>query len=445
MLKNIQSLTRISLKRISLNDLPENSGVYLFRNADGEIIYVGKAINLKKRVKSYFVNSPLPKTAKMLTEVRSLSFVLVNSDLESLLLEAFLIKSLQPRYNTIAKDDKHPLYIKITKEIYPRVLTARKVDGKEPALAFFGPFPSSHKVREVLRMLRKIFPYSDHKLGKRPCLYSEIGLCNPCPNLIKKTGGSEIKKLLRRKYLSNIKFIKQILSANFNKVVEDLYSGMVKLSSERKFEEAAILRDQIEKLSYITQTITPVFDYVKNPNLIEDIRGEELFSLRKILSNFIEVPKRLIRIECFDVAHLAGSFPTASMVTFINGEPEKVLYRHFRIHQIKRSDDIASLFEVAKRRIKHLEDWGVPDLIVIDGGKGQVMAFKKFFCQYKIPVVGLAKKFETLVFPKTKEVGFREFKVPKSPAKNLLQRIRNEAHRFARRYHHSILRKSLFS
>lgn len=445
MLKNIQSLTRISLKRISLNDLPENSGVYLFRNADGEIIYVGKAINLKNRVKSYFVNSPLPKTAKMLTEVRSLSFVLVNSDLESLLLEAFLIKSLQPKYNTIAKDDKHPLYIKITKEIYPRVLTARKVDEKELALAFFGPFPSSYKVRGVLRMLRKIFPYSDHKLGERPCLYNEIGLCNPCPNLIKKTEEAEIKKLLREKYLSNIKFIKQILSANFNKVVEDLYSGMVKFSSERKFEEASVLRDQIEKLSYITQTITPVSDYVKNPNLIEDIRSEELFSLRKILSNFIEVPKRLIRIECFDVAHLAGSFPTASMVTFINGEPEKVLYRHFRIHQIKRSDDIASLSEVAKRRIKHLEDWGIPDLIIVDGGKGQVMAFKKFFSQYKIPVVGLAKEFETLVFPKTKEIGFRKFKVPKSPAKNLLQRIRNEAHRFARRYHHNILRKSLIS
>ncbi len=444
MLKSIQSLLKINLTGIKTNDLPENSGVYLFRNADDKIIYVGKAINLKNRVKSYFVNSPLPKTAKMLIDARSLSFVLVNSDLESLLLEAFLIRSLQPKYNSVAKDDKHPLYIKITQEQYPRVITARKIENEDSS-AFFGPFPSSNKVREVLRMLRRIFPYSDHKLGKRPCLYNEIGLCNPCPNLIENIKKVKIKAALKRKYHLNIKFIKQILFANFDKVSESLHRNMTKLSSEKKFEEAAVLRDQIEKLSYVTQTITPLSDYLKNPNLIEDIREEELKSLKQILDKFIEAPSRLERVECFDVAHLAGSFPTASMVTFINGDPEKALYRHFRIHQIKRSDDIASLSEVAKRRIKHLKDWGIPDLIIVDGGKGQTAAFNGLFREHKIPVVGLAKEFETLVFPKNDGVGFREFKVPKSPAKNLLQRIRNEAHRFARRYHHNLLKKSLFS
>ena len=147
------------------------------------------------------------------------------------------------------------------------------------------------------------------------------------------------------------------------------------------------------------------------------------------------------RIECYDVAHLQGSEPTASMVTFVDGEPEKNLYRQFKIRQKKGNDDVASLKEVAQRRLKHLSDWGVPDLIIVDGGKGQVGVFHEIFQEHNIPVVGLAKRFESVVIPREDEFIVR--KVPKGNALNLVKRLRDEAHRFARRYHHKLLTKML--
>jgi len=432
----------------NVKSLPESPGVYIYKNKFGKPVYIGKSINLKKRVLSYFAKYITGKTVSMLKETENFAIIVVSSELEALLLEAHLVRKFKPNYNFSLKDDKHPLYIRITKEKYPRVLTARKIDEEKSNLAFFGPFPSSKNIKSVLKMIRKIFPYSDHKLGKRGCLYSQIGLCQPCPNEIEKLKDEKHKQDFISDYKNNISNIRKLLSGKIKPLRNNLEKEMHNLSSQQNFENAAKILRQIEKLDYITQPITPVSYFLENPNLIEDIRAEELNELARILANYINVPKTLRRIECFDVAHLSGSYPTASMVTFDNGEPDKALYRHFRIRQKKGQSDADSMSEVAKRRTKYLSTWGVPDLIIVDGGKAQVSVFRKVFAKYKIPLIGLSKREEKLVIPiKRSDLsthGFIEKKVPEGAAKNLVQRIRNEAHRFARRYHYNLLKRQLF-
>lgn len=443
---------RLTKKRFSKKGagrVSESAGVYIFWAKDFKPVYIGKANNLKRRVSSYFSANLSKKTSQMLKEAVYLSTVKVNSELEALLLEARLVKKMQPKYNLSLKDDKHPLYIRITKEEYPQVLTARKKDEKGKNLAFLGPFPLSDNVRSVLKMLRRIFPYAQHKLGKRGCIYSQMGLCNPCPNEIAGIVSEKEKGSQRAIYRQNIAYIKAVLSGKFTFVRKSLERMMRQYAKKEDFEMAAIVRNQIQKLDYITQPITPIGQFLENPNLLEDLRNEEIRQLRRLISKYLKVPKSLTRIECFDVAHLAGSNPTASMVTLVNGEPDKSLYRRFRIRQEKGRSDTDSLNEVAKRRAKYLSSWGIPDLIIVDGGKAQVSVFRKVFAEHKIPVVGLAKRYETLVIPVERldltTHGFIERKVAKGPTRNLVQRIRDEAHRFARRYHHKLLKKELLS
>ena len=366
------------------------------------------------------------KTSRMVAEADSLSFIRVNSELESLLLEAKLIRTHMPHYNVISKDDKHPLYIRITREKLPRVITARKISASEPNLAFFGPFPSSNNVRSVLRMIRKIFPYADHKPGERPCLYSHIGLCNPCPSEIK---DNSQKKL----YLKNIRRVRTVLSGKFAGLKNDLTREMDAFSKDQKYEEAGETLDRIKKLDYITQPQIPSEFFMQNPNLYEDLRQKELISLSLILKPHLPNLTSVQRIECFDIAHLAGSHPTASMVTFIDGEPDKNFYRHFKIRKAKGGDDYDAMREVAGRRIKNFDSWGKPDLVIVDGGKGQIKAFET-----DIPTVGIAKNPDRLI------IGNAKIKL-KGETLNLIARIRNEAHRFARRYHHKLVSRELTS
>lgn len=442
----VPKLEKIKLKPKIYRQLPENPGVYLyFKN--NYPIYVGKAINLKKRVASYFRLTLETKTAKMISEAEEISFIKVSNELEALLLEAKLIKQYQPKYNVISKDDKHPLYIILTKEKYPRILTVRKTDlNIIPNKSVWGPFPSSVNVKSVLKMVRRIFPFSDHKIGKRPCIYSQIGLCSPCPNMIELVKNKEDRDKLRGIYLKHIRNLRSLLDGNTGIVRKRLENEMKDLSGKQLFEEAKIVRDQMQKLDYIVAPHSQINLYLENPNLFEDVRRNELIDLKKILKSYsISIPK-LTRIECFDVAHLQGASASASMVTFRDGSPDKIYYRHFRIYQKSSQDDYASMREVAERRKKHIKDWGRPDLIIVDGGKGQMSVFFREFENLNIPVVGLAKKFETLVIP-VRSLGtteIKEFRLPKGPALNLVQRIRDEAHRFAQAYHHKLFEKSLF-
>lgn len=444
---SLTSLKRIKKSRQSLKELPEEAGVYVFWNRR-EPVYIGKAKNLKSRLSSYFNLRLLPKTRSMVAEADSFSFILVNSELESLLLESYLIRKFLPRFNSASRDDKHPLYIRITKEKYPRIMTARKTDLKSSKDTFFGPFPSSTNVRFVLKMLRRIFPFSDHKIAKRPCIESHIGLCNPCPSVIEKMQDEVEKQKLIKIYKQNIRKVKNILKRRISRVIQNLEKQMLKASRTQNYETALELRQKIEKLNYITQPIIPKEMFLTNPDFFEDSRKKEVDELQRLLSPFISIKaQNQVRIECFDVAHLGGTSPTASMVTFFDGVADKTFYRHFKIYQKKPKDDLSSLKEVIKRRLKHLNDWGVPDLIIVDGGKTQAKVFFEELEKSRVPVVGLAKRFETLIIPvrSDSKLIFKELRVPEGPVLNLVQRIRNEAHRFARRLHHKQIKNSLFS
>lgn len=362
-----------------------------------------------------------------------IEYIKVSTELEALLLEAKLINKYKPKYNSVLKDDKHPLYIVITNEKFPRVITCRKLHALSYRDAF-GPFPNSTTVKQVLRMLRRIFPYSDHKIGKRACLYSHIGLCNPCPNEILQITNDKLQISNKRLYLRNIKNLKSILNGKVSKVKIDLEKQMHGLSNNEKFEEAAEIREKLKKLVYITQSIIPTEAYIENPNLSEEIRDSELRELKEILKSYIINLKSLRRIECYDIAHLTGSNPTASMVVFINGEADKSEYRHFKIRQVKSQSDYDSMREIARRRLK--QSWNKPDLIIVDGGVGQVRQFYKIITN--IPVVGIAKNPDRLIIDKDK------IRLT-GPALNLVQRIRDEAHRFARRLHHKNIKKKFLA
>ncbi len=432
------------LLKVDLQELPETPGVYLFKDVKNRVIYIGKAKNLKSRVTSYFGTNLATKTLAMVTDARDLSFIKVNTEFEALLLEARLVREKQPKYNIQLKDDKSHLYIAITADKYPRVIALRKTDMGEFRLkTVFGPFIEGQSVREVLRWLRKIIPYSSHFPSKRVCIYKQIGLCDPCPSEIENEKSQKRKIYLKRKYLANIRKIKKLLSGGLNSVKNDLVKEMNEYSKKEMFEEAQKTAEQIRALEYITTPQSAPDLYLKDPNLIEDIREKEMVQLKKLLSNYFNI-KKLNRIECFDVAHLAGSNPTASMVTFINGDADKSYYRHFKVYLKKKGSDTDSMRSILERRIKHFDPpgggWGKPDLIIVDGGKPQVSIAEEVLKNYKIPIIGLAKRYETIVIKKGEK--FIELR-PKGPALNLLQRIRDEAHRFARRLHHKQVKKSL--
>lgn len=444
MYKNINKLKKSLFNKKRVFSLPETPGIYIYFNSSNKVLYIGKAINLKNRINSYLLINLDKKTKKLINETKYFSIIQVASEIEALLLEAKLIRFYKPQYNIIHRDDKRPLYIKITKDKYSRVTTARKHEEKDKNLAFYGPFPSSSNVKNILRLLRRVFPYSDHAQLKRPCLHSQIGLCEPCPSVIENLQDPKEKIIQTEIYKKNIKNIKGVLEGKILSVRNNLERKMNKHSKKLEFEQAKKLRNKIEVIDYITQPITPINYYIKNPNLIFDIRRKEVNQLKEILEEYIKVNK-LNRIECFDVSHISGVNPTASMVTFINGEQDKTLYRHFRIRQEKGIDDTASLKEVAKRRSKYFSKWGTPNLIIVDGGKGQVSSFKNSIDK-NIAVVGISKRTESLVIPiiKDDKMSFVIKKLPQGPAKNLVQRLRDESHRFSRRYHAKLVKKDLF-
>ena len=440
----LPNLPSFKIDTQNISKIPEEAGVYIFFS-DNKPLYVGKSRSLRERVKSYINSTLLPKTEKMMNEANSFSYVQVSSELEALLLEAKLVRLLQTPYNIQLKDDKHPLYIRITKAKYPQVLTARKINQSDPNLAFFGPFPASGSVKSTLSLLRRIFPYAQHKPGKRACIYKQIGLCDPCPSEIENEIQKEVKEAERKIYLKNIKLIKRFLEGDLTSVKNILTKQMMEKSRSENFEAASQIKAQIARLEYITAPRTPTEKFLENPNLLEDMRREELISLNAFLAKYIRIPD-LTRIECYDVAHLAGSKPTASMVTFVDATPEKSYYRHFKVRQKKGNDDVASLREIAKRRVNHLSTWGVPDLIIVDGGKGQASAFFEEFEKVGVPVIGLAKRDETFVIPKRVDgkITFILIRVPPGSILNFVQRIRDEAHRFARRLHHKLIAREFF-
>ena len=414
-----------------IRELPDSPGVYIFKDESGKVIYVGKASSLKKRVKSYFQPSKnlSPRTDLMVSKVRDIEWIVTSSEAEALLYESNLIKEYQPKYNVSLRDSKTYPLIKITMaEEYPRVTVARgrQSDGS----LYFGPYTDAALLRQAIKSIRRIFPFcSCHPLPKKACIYYELGLCPaPCEG-----------KISREEYLDNIKEIILFIEGKKDELLRKLAGKMKHLSDEERFEEAAGIRDRIEALSAAV--------YKKGG----DVRGG-LSELKDILG--LKQEPRLI--EAFDISNIKGQEACGSMVTFKDGRPDKSKYRMFKIREVEGQDDYAMMREVVRRRYTGSlkEKHKTPDLIIIDGGRGHLSVaaseirkaglvppfHRKGRGLAGVKIIGIAKVFEHMY---TLDKDMPIALPPSSKALQLIQRIRDESHRFAIKYHHILRRKAL--
>lgn len=415
--------------------VPHKPGIYIYKNSSGKVIYVGKAVDLFSRVSSYFNNTWKDvKTAKLVENIASAETIIVESEIEALILEANLIKKYMPVFNIRLTDDKDYLYIVVTDEEFPKILTARKKDILK-VKKWFGPYPSATTVKTTLKKLRRVFPWCSSKYyvssikyqGKvkaKPCFYYHIGLCpGPCVGAISS-----------QDYLKIINRFSKFLDGKKQELLEELNSEMETDSKNLKFEEAAKVKKIIEGINYVTAP-TKITNYLLNPNFLEDLTKNSLRELQSVL-NLKELP---VRIEGYDISNFQGSDATGSMVVLTNGEIDKSQYRKFKIKITGKPNDFAMHAEMMGRRLKH-QEWPFPQVFIIDGGRGQVSSVVKIMREMGVdtPVFGLAKREEWL-YPPDGDI----IKLPKkSLALRLLQKLRDESHRFAVSYHKKLRAKA---
>lgn len=540
----------VFFKPQDINDLPQIPGVYKFHNSSGDIIYVGKAKNLKNRVTSYFNKSANHnrKTIRLVREIDKIEIAIVNSEFDALLLENSLIKELQPKYNILLKDDKSFPYLCITNEPFPRIISTRRRIARNGT--YFGPYASVRAMNNVLELIRKLYTIRTCKLnltdqnikaGKfKVCLEYHIGNCKgPCEGL-----------QLHENYQKDIDQAAEILKGNLNIPKQHFKENMQKAAEDLDFEKAQNYKEKFELLEKfhskslvvnpkltnidvcsiisedkyafvnymrikngsinVTKTVElkkkldetdkellllalidlrkiyesntneiltnidienlpETFHFIKpqigdKKKLVEmSLKNALFFKKEKLNQNEsskikeLRVIKQLqadlrlkelpIKIECFDNSNMQGTNPTASMVHFKNGRPKKSEYRHYHVKTVVGPDDFASMTEIVGRRYKRLldEQQELPNLIVIDGGKGQlsaaVKALKNLNLYGKIPIIGIAKRLEEIYFP---EDPYPVHISKKSESLKLLQRLRDEAHRFAITFHRQIRSKNSF-
>jgi excinuclease ABC subunit C len=410
-----------SIKK-TLENLPTTPGVYIYRNSQQEIIYVGKAINLKRRVNQYWQRDDAlgPKTKLLVAQVATIETINLDSEIEALITEASLIKKYLPKYNSQLRDDRSYLYICITKDTLPRIFPAHRANIP-PGVLWYGPFPDGGSVRRLLNVLRRIFPFYGLKAHPpRECLYCHLNLC-PGPN--------PDPKLYRR----NIGYVKKILSGNFTYLVRRWEKEMKASVKTQDFETALIIRNQLFSFNYIISGWHHLNKLYSSVNLHDDLASRATHELISVLSPYFKLTA-IDKIEGFDISNLGAKYFSGSQVVWETGIMDRAQYRHYRVNTKISQDDQFMIREVLYRRLKNPQ-WPYPDLFLVDGGKPQVSAATQALelAQIHIPVIGLAKK-EELVVIKTRK-GFEEVRLPKhSQALLLLESIRNEAHRFANRY-----------
>ena len=441
-----------------LKTLPHSPGVYFHKNIDGEVIYVGKASVLKNRVKQYFQSKKDmdAKTLALIKEIADIDWITTESEIDALFLESEMVKRYKPRYNILLRDDKSLSYVRINmRDEIPFVSFTRNPtkDGAE----YFGPFFNSFSIKRALRYLRKIFPYyikpvslrgasrsnpekpdrhASPAMTKTSKLEYQIGLT---PGVVEgNTSSSDYKKSLRQL----ISYIK----GNRVAVVKEIEKAMKTASKNQDFENAAKYRNQLTNLAELQQQI--VFG---REEFLDISKDEGLVALRDLLL-LPEIPRR---IEAFDVSHHGGKNNTASMVVFTNGMPNKTQYRKFKL-RTGGNNDYAGMCEAVERRMKHLPDWGRPDLVIIDGGAGQLSAVADLLTAENIPFIGRNKsgkhsrnsQVSLVIRRKSEGVSHRNsnYETIKLDTDNheakLIIRIDEEAHRFAISYHTLLKRKN---
>ena len=529
----------MSTKIKSPDNLPNKPGVYIMRDNTDTIIYIGKAKNLVKRVKSYFREKlDRPKTQILMSHFDSLEYIVTNSEKEALILEANLIKKHRPRYNVQLKDDKRYPYVKITDEKFPRLVITRNVTKNG---IFYGPFTDVGSVKQTVKFLKSLFKIRTCRNMDGPCLNSQIELCYaPCDG-----------KISEKEYSEIINKIDLFFQGKYSVIVKNLKSEMMEAAKNEEFEKAAVIRDQISSIEEIMEKqfvelmdddldqdviaisqgkneivviIMPirngkivgrddflmsgsqydssseiVFAFIQQyygynrhipkqilldddiddkellQDWLSDLRGNKVkikvpqkgvklrlvkmarknaeiiqHQKKKMESALIELKKYLKLekmprvIEGYDISNISGKFAVGSKVSFKDAKPNKKKYKHFRM-ETPGPNDFAMMEELLTRRLKMVDRDPEPDLIVIDGGKGQLgMAcgvLKKLNLTH-IPIIGLAKEFEEIYIPNSK----RPIIIPKNnKALHLLQQVRDESHRFAITYHRKLRSKNISS
>jgi excinuclease ABC subunit C len=397
-----------------MQKMPDSPGVYFFLDKHKKVLYIGKATDLKNRVRSYF-SADLHKTrgpviTAMVEKARSIDWRETDSVLEALILEANLIKTYKPEHNTDLKDDKSWNYVVVTKEDFPRVLLVRGKDlaAQTPPAHTFGPFPHGLQLKEALKIIRKIFPYRDTCTSGqgKACFNASIGLCpGVCSGAISKT---EYRKIVRRIVL--------LFQGKKMQLLKSLERDMKRAAKDEKFEEANRLKRQLFALQHI-QDISLIKDEYRSPHAGTGLQA--------------------VRIEAYDVAHLRGSSAVGVMTVVVNGMPLKNDYRKFILRKTKAGDDAGGLREILSRRLGH-DEWPMPRIIAVDGSVAQMNAAQKVLDEYgiKIPIVGVTKDEHHRA---------REIKGDRALIANRERDIllaNAEAHRFAIGYHRAKRSKS---
>ena len=423
------------------DELPKTSGVYVFYSQN-ELVYIGKAINIKNRVKSHFFQ-PSYRDNLFINKVDKIGFFETNSEIEALVLEANLIKKHQPKYNVIWKDDKNYFYVAIAQnsQKIPYVFITHQKDRGPSSIQFVGPFVEGTPLKKTLKFLRKVFPYyTSAKHPKVKCTWCHLDLC-PGPKLFENPPSPEASEGLRE-YRRNLKKLVLILEGKRFSVLKSLKQEMRELSAKNKFEEAGKIRDRMQALQNImlhTRVISEEKEIVsflprgKNPTT-------KLFA--KILGL-----EEINRIECYDVSNIQGKNATASMVVATDGKIDKKEYKKFKIKGLNTPNDIAMLKETLQRRFNHSE-WTYPEVILIDGGIAQLNVAINTKLEARNPkqvqnikIISIAKKFKEL-FIEGRERPVLLKTLPRE-IYNLVLQLDDEAHRFSIAYHKKLRKKSL--
>lgn len=425
--------------KAKVREFPQSPGVYLFKDSAGRVIYIGKATNLRSRAGSYFLKGAEEelRTATWVGEICDADCVECDSEVDAVLMESRLIKDIQPKHNKELKDDKSFPYLMITThEDFPRVEVTR--EPKERGVKLFGPFANAGELRGALQVLQRVFRFRTCSLDIeehderwkwfRPCLLASIDQCTAPCNL----------RISKDDYRRDIKRLQMFLLGNRSRLLKQLEREMSEASKALRFEEAARRRDEIKMLESLDKR--GELDTHVQPEVFYIDPKKGLAGLRKVLK-LSETPRT---IEGVDIAHLGGEETVASLVQFIDGLPFKPGYRRYKIRSVKGIDDFSSIHEVVSRRFKRLydENYVFPDILLIDGGKGQLNAAHAAFQAINVEpptLLSLAKREEEIFIPGESE----SIRLSRhSFALRLLQYVRDEAHRFAQHYHHILRRKN---
>ncbi len=423
-----------------VKEFPTTPGVYVMKDASGRVLYVGKAKNLRNRASHYFSKAAAedPRTCDLVKLISDIDFLPADTEVDALLLEARLVKDIQPQFNVELKDDKSFPYLQIRiREDYPRVEFTRS--PRRRGVRLYGPFTSARSLRVAIQVLQRIFQFrtcgldinADDSRWRwfRPCLLHSIRQCTAPCNL----------RVTKEDYRKQIRKLRLVMEGKKDRLIAEMERDMHEASTALLFEKAARLRDDIAALQKLGQRGDVDKDAQPEVFPIDPKRG--LKGLRKVLG-LTKVPRT---IEGVDIAHLGGDDTVASLVHFIDGLPFKPGYRRFRIKSVQGVDDFASIREVVTRRFRRKvrEEDVFPDILLIDGGEGQLNAALDAFRILNIEpptLISLAKREEEVYRPGETE----SLKLSRhSAALRLLQYVRDEAHRFAQHYHHILRRKKL--